>query len=304
MVARLAGSGSGTAGRAERLELSPMASVVIPAHNEEAVIGRCLGALTDGIGPDDVEIIVVCNGCTDRTAQMAAATPGIEVIETPVASKSAALNLGDEHATSFPRVYLDADVELPGQDFRALMVALDEPDGPLAAGASMRVELGGRPWPIRAYYRVWTALPYVSSDMIGSGVFALSEAGRARFETFPSIIADDLFVYRLFQPGERRRVEGATFTVHPPATLGDLLKVQARRRAGIIEHRQMFGAGVPQVGPSVRQVMLELARDPRWWPSLAVYVGVAVAGRLRGQWKARFGDLKVWEREDSSRNRA
>jgi glycosyltransferase involved in cell wall biosynthesis len=303
MVARLAGSGGGTAGPAEHLELSPVASVIIPAHNEEAVIGRCLRALTDGIGPGDVEIIVVCNGCTDRTAEVAAATPGIEVIDTPVASKSAALNLGDERASSFPRVYLDADVELPGQDFRALMAALEEPEGPLAAGASMRVELEGRPWSIRAYYRVWTALPYVSSDMIGSGVFALSEAGRARFGTFPSIIADDLFVYRLFQPGERRRVEGATFTVHPPATLGDLLKVQARRRAGIIEHGQMFGSA-SQSGGSVGQALLPLARDPQWWPSLAVYLGVAVVGRMRGQWKARFGDLKVWEREDSSRNRA
>ena len=248
---------------------------------------------------------MVCNGCTDRTAQVAAAAaPGIKVIDTPIASKSAALNLGDEHVTSFPRVYLDADVELPGEDFRALVVALEEPDGPLAAGASMRVDLEDRPWSIRAYYRVWTALPYVQTDMIGSGVVALSEAGRARFGTFPSIIADDLFVYRLFEPGERRRVDGATFTVHPPATLGDLLRVQARRRAGNIEHGQLFGASPDRRLSPARDALLQLARDPRWWPPLAVYVGVAVGGRLRGQWKARFGDLKVWEREDSSRNRA
>ena len=46
-------------------------SVVIAAHNEEDVLGRCLDALLRGSRPTELEIVVVCNGCTDRTADVA-----------------------------------------------------------------------------------------------------------------------------------------------------------------------------------------------------------------------------------------
>ena len=56
----------------------PIVSVVIPAHNEEAYIARCIDsvkAAADVYG-STVEIIVVCNRCTDRTAETAAANGG------------------------------------------------------------------------------------------------------------------------------------------------------------------------------------------------------------------------------------
>ena len=44
-----------------------MPSVIIPAHNEEAVIERTLrGVLADGI--ENLEVVVVVNASTDRTA--------------------------------------------------------------------------------------------------------------------------------------------------------------------------------------------------------------------------------------------
>ena len=48
-----------------------MISVIIPAHNEERVISRLLEALTLGHTPGELEIIVVCNGCSDDTAGVA-----------------------------------------------------------------------------------------------------------------------------------------------------------------------------------------------------------------------------------------
>ena len=48
-----------------------MPSVVIPAHNEEAGIERTLrGVLADAV--PDLEIVVVVNATTDRTAEIAA----------------------------------------------------------------------------------------------------------------------------------------------------------------------------------------------------------------------------------------
>src|SRR5215831_18330634 len=51
-------------------ENSPMVSVIIPARNEEASLGACLESLTTQAGID-FEIIVVDDGSTDRTAEIA-----------------------------------------------------------------------------------------------------------------------------------------------------------------------------------------------------------------------------------------
>ena len=48
-------------------------SVVIPAHNEEKYVGRCIRSIKNAAQnySGDVEIIVVCNRCTDNTAKIA-----------------------------------------------------------------------------------------------------------------------------------------------------------------------------------------------------------------------------------------
>src|SRR5262245_39062030 len=88
-----------------------IAGVVIPAHDEERTIARLLREL----GPleADVQLIVVCNGCRDRTATIAAeAAPWSTVVELAEGSKPAALRAGDARLTTTPRLYLDADVLL------------------------------------------------------------------------------------------------------------------------------------------------------------------------------------------------
>lgn len=69
-----------------------MTSIVIPAHNEGQVIGRLLDSLLAGPAEDETDIVVVCNGCTDDTAQIAAARgPRVRVVDIPTPSKHAAL---------------------------------------------------------------------------------------------------------------------------------------------------------------------------------------------------------------------
>ena len=48
-------------------------SVIIPAHNEEKYAARCIGSVKAAAKHygGEVEIIVVCNRCTDRTAEIA-----------------------------------------------------------------------------------------------------------------------------------------------------------------------------------------------------------------------------------------
>lgn len=48
-------------------------SVVIPAHNEEKYVARCIRSIKNAadVFGGNVEIIVVCNRCTDKTAEIA-----------------------------------------------------------------------------------------------------------------------------------------------------------------------------------------------------------------------------------------
>src|SRR5215212_8894865 len=49
------------------------ASVVVPARNEEALVGSCLRALAeqDGVSPEAYEVLLVLDRCTDATEDRA-----------------------------------------------------------------------------------------------------------------------------------------------------------------------------------------------------------------------------------------
>jgi len=81
-----------------------MVSVVIPAHNEENYIARTLEALGD-----KHEVIVICNGCTDKTFE-AASKYNCKVFNLETKGVSKARNFGVKQATSEKIVFLDADI--------------------------------------------------------------------------------------------------------------------------------------------------------------------------------------------------
>jgi len=279
-------------------------SVVIPAHNEGAVLGRCLDHLTDGAEPDELDVLVVCNGCTDDTAEVAARyAPHVRVLESPVASKNAALNLGDEHARAFPRFFVDADIVLPLSEVRKVADVLRGGRGHGAA-PRMRVDLAGRGWPIRAYYSVWLETPYVTEGMLGCGVYAVSEEGRARFDRFPDIIADDCFVRLLFAPDERESVAGAWFRMTPPETLHALVHINVRRQVGMDEMAERHPEATLSEGREQRRALARMARQPGRWPALAVYLYAKLLTLAIHRWKRWRGRDKEWNRDDTSRRAA
>ncbi len=51
-------------------------TVVIPAHNEEKYVARCIRSIKKSAANfgGSVEMIVVCNRCTDKTAEIAEKT--------------------------------------------------------------------------------------------------------------------------------------------------------------------------------------------------------------------------------------
>ncbi len=123
-----------------------MPSVVIAAHNEEHLIGACLRAIADQDFSGDVQVVVSANGCTDHTAEVARQA-GVEVVDRPDPGKTAALNAGDAVATSFPRIYLDADIILPRNALSSFTTLLGPGKAALPSsrdGASRQAGVPGR----------------------------------------------------------------------------------------------------------------------------------------------------------------
>ena len=159
-------------------------SVIVPAHNEAGVIRRCLDALFDSTGPDEFDVTVVCNGCTDETADIArTAGHPVRVIELATASKSAALRAGDSAALGFPRLYVDADVVLAGASARRVLKHLAT-EG-LAARPPLRYDTTRSSALVQSYFRARSRMPAVLGSLWGAGVYGLSNAGHARLARFP-----------------------------------------------------------------------------------------------------------------------
>ena len=280
---------------------SQRASVVIPAHDESTVIGRTLTTLLDGTGPGLLDVVVACNGCTDDTAGVARSVPGVRVVEIDEASKVRAVAAGNDATSVYPRVHLDADVEITGADVLRLVRAVD--GAILAAGPRRVLPTEGCSVLVRAYYRVWEALPQVRSGLFGRGVIVLSRAGQERVDALPRVMSDDLAVSEAFVSHELLVVEEARVVVRPPRTLGDLLR---RRTRVVTGNEQATELGVRR--PESRTTMGGLVRlglaDPRVGLCLPVFVGVGLLARLRARRAIRAGDYDTWLRDDSSRPRA
>nr|WP_111299593.1 glycosyltransferase [Paracoccus saliphilus] len=263
-------------------------SVIIPAHQEAAHIGRCLMALCRQDLTADVvhEVIVVPNGCTDGTAQLArdmsdslsAAGWTLIVIETPIGGKIEALNLGEGAARHDILVYLDADVELGPGLIAGLYQALAGP-GPRYAGARLVVP-PAQSAISAAYARFWQRLPFVAEGVTGAGLFAVNSEGRARWGQFPPIIADDGFVRLNFSPDERIRVE---LPYHWPITEGfsRLVRVRRRQDAGNSQLERIYPHLICNSGkdrPTFRHVLRLGLADPL---GFAVYSVITLAVRMR-----------------------
>lgn len=277
-----------------------MISVIVPAHDEAGVIERTLRAMTSGSAPGELEVIVVCNGCTDDTAGIARRfSPMVKVLETPIAGKAHALNLGDAAAIGFPRVYADADVVIAPDAIRRLAECLNEP-GVLAVAPTPDFDLSACSWGVRAVYQIRSLLPSSRDGIGGSGVYALSEAGRSHFGEFPALTSDDGYVRIQFAEHERRMLPDARSRVFPPKTLKDLIATKTRAHYGTLE----LAARFPQLWQSRYQrnhdSLAKLFRYPWLWPQLSMYCLVTLVAKQRARTRMRHGVVQ-WERDQTSR---
>ncbi|MHC5797839.1 glycosyltransferase [Lacisediminihabitans sp. FW035] len=277
----------------------PVGAIVIAAHNEAAVIGRCLESLLPVGRVAPFQVIVVCNGCTDDTSEIAAQFDGVTVLDLETASKTGALRAGDLAAVPGPRIYLDADVEMSERAAIAVLSAL-ESGSVLAARPPLRFDYSSARRPVRDWYRIREQLPSISEVLWGAGTYALSVEGRARFDIFPEIVSDDLFIDNLFSAGEVAIVPTDPVVVHTPRSTSDLLKILVRtyRTQADVSRQSSAGPISTTQRGQLHDIMGLLRRHPSLGPAAVVYVALITFARAR----ARAGGSTVrWERDDSSR---
>ena len=103
------------------LVIYPKVSVIVPAYNEEKVIGKTIEALIETKYPKK-EIIVVDDGSNDKTLEIAKRyADHVKVLHKENGGKSSALNLGIVYSTGEIIVIVDADTIIGRNSIKELL---------------------------------------------------------------------------------------------------------------------------------------------------------------------------------------
>ncbi len=114
----------------------PSLSILVPAHNEEKCIAGTIETLLDAYYPVRKEIIVIDDGSTDGTYDVAKPyiTRGVKVIQRPNGGKAAALNTGMQFARGEIIICVDADSMVARTALVEIVRRFDDPTVVAIAG--------------------------------------------------------------------------------------------------------------------------------------------------------------------------
>jgi cellulose synthase/poly-beta-1,6-N-acetylglucosamine synthase-like glycosyltransferase/peptidoglycan/xylan/chitin deacetylase (PgdA/CDA1 family) len=150
-------------------DFMPKVTVIVPAHNEEAVIGKTIRSLLASRYPD-VRVLVVDDGSTDGTAAVVRSYFGdesrVRLIAKSNGGKASALNVGLAAADTDIVVALDADTQFRSDTIFHLTRAFA--DARVAAVAG-NAKVGNRTNLITR----WQALEYIISQNLDRRAFEL-----------------------------------------------------------------------------------------------------------------------------------
>lgn len=121
-----------------------MISFIVPAYNEETVLGPTLSAIHAAAREqsEPYELVVVDDGSTDRTVDVARAY-GAKVISVRYRQIARTRNAGARAASGDTLIFVDADTLVTAATVRATLDALRR--GAVGGGAALRLD-GRLPW--------------------------------------------------------------------------------------------------------------------------------------------------------------
>lgn len=154
-------------------------SIVIPAFNEERLLGQSLAQINRARVAFasrgwDSELIVCDNNSTDRTAEIARAA-GATVVFEPVNQIGRARNCGAAAAAGGWLLFIDADSQ-PTEALLAEVAEQMESGQCLAGGCTLRLE--GNHWIANAVTGLWNGVSRWRGLLAGSFIFCETAAFR------------------------------------------------------------------------------------------------------------------------------
>jgi len=272
--------------------------VVVPAHNEELLIGRCLATLRNQTYPSErYGILVVADNCTDQTAA-AAARGGASVIEradTTRRGKGFALQLAFETLLARadpPRAVIvaDADGECDPRLLETLIGVMNaggqvvQSETAMGSDGSSRATLRASALVlinrVRPQGRAVLGLP---GNLQGTGVLF----SRGVLEAFPwdaFSAAEDLeYALRLRAGGVRVVYTSRTRTIQFDTPTAEAADIQQERWVGgkfalmRTEGPRLLRAAVRERSAALADALFELAVPPLALSAAAIVAGLAVA---------------------------
>ena len=156
---------------------APHYAIVVPAWNEEAIIGQTVGQLrtiAQNLGRP-YELVVVDDASSDRTAEIATAA-GARVVRVEKRQIAAVRNAGARATTAPWLVFCDADTWIPETVLRHALLELDR--GAVGGGARVAFDGKGHAF-AEAFFEAFKVLWYSQELAAGCFVFARRDAFEA-----------------------------------------------------------------------------------------------------------------------------
>ncbi len=165
--------------------LEKVVSVIVPARNEEALIGPTLDAILCAAGnpahlsETDTEVIVVDNASADRTLEIVnryAGRYGVQLIHCPAVSAPCARNSGASGAQGRLFVFVDADTVIPAHTLSRIRHLCDV--GGYQAGITWYASLEGgrRAWCWWTFWSLIRCLPIAHTKAMPALMFCTQAA--------------------------------------------------------------------------------------------------------------------------------
>jgi GT2 family glycosyltransferase len=138
-------------------------SIVIPTTQRRRSVARAVEAALGAVAPRQGEVLVVANGPRDGRVPLDVGAPGLRVLESPVASASAARNTGTDEAANDLVLFTDDDCLISEQ----WVDDLSEPlrDRAVAAATPLRMRRDGPVTTFLDYQAVYHPPPVDASTV-------------------------------------------------------------------------------------------------------------------------------------------
>ncbi|MFG2138347.1 bifunctional polysaccharide deacetylase/glycosyltransferase family 2 protein [Streptomyces sp. NPDC048650] len=244
-------------------EVNEPVTVLVPAHNEEAGIEATVRSLLASTHRD-LQIIVIDDGSTDRTAEIARGIrdPRVSVVQQPNSGKPGALSTGLNYARCEIIVMIDADTVFEPEALHRLIQPLADPS---IGAVSGNTKVGNR----QRLLGRWQHLEYVLGFNLDRRMFEVLECmptvpgaiGAFRRDALTAIggVSDDTLAedtdltMALWRVGRRVVYEETAIAwTEVPSTFSQLWRQRYRWCYGTLQSMWKHRHAVVETGPAGR----------------------------------------------------